>query len=398
MSDPGTRELILRCLDGVASEVDAAELSRLVASDPGVARQLAQAARFESNLEVVTRAQPGAVTSSQPHEVSRLRPRRTFFAAGATIAAAALAAAWLLAVRHPADRVVASSGASTASPPANAAPTVDSRHRLRFPDGSTADLRDDASRLETRVSTPTAIDLVLAEGSARFEVAHRPGRRFRVWVADTYVEVIGTIFTVERLPTGARVSVERGVVKVVSGQNEMRLSAGAAEVVPLEQSAGHVTAEVRDWAPERVREQSPQRAQREAGDSGRSARPKDEPGALLRASEDARRGGHPEEALTLLQELLDRHPRDPRAAYAAFIMGRVLLEELNRPREAASAFARVEALDPKTPLVQDALAREVESWARANDGERARERARAYIGRYPNGRRVSEVRRYSQME
>ena len=102
--------------------------------------------------------------------------------------------------------------------------------------------------------------------------------------------------------------------------------------------------------------------------------------------------------MTSLQRLLGDHPRDPRAPYAAFILGRVLLEELHRPREAAAAFARVEALDANTPLVQDALAREVESWARAGELDRARQAAGTYLGRYPNGRRADEVRRYSRME
>ena len=100
----------------------------------------------------------------------------------------------------------------------------------------------------------------------------------------------------------------------------------------------------------------------------------------------------------LLQRFLDRHGKDSRAFYVTFIAGRVLLEELARPREAAAAFARVEALNPRTPLVQDALAREVEAWCRAGDTEMARQRARAFLRRYPNGQRADEVRRYGQLE
>jgi hypothetical protein len=48
--------------------------------------------------------------------------------------------------------------------------------------------------------------------------------------------------------------------------------------------------------------------------------------------------------------------------------------------------------------VQDALAREVESWCRAGDAEMARQRARAFLRRYPNGQRADEVRRYGQIE
>lgn len=379
----GTRELIQRCLDGVASEIEAAELHRLVARDPGVARLLAEAARLESNLEIVMRSDAEAASAGAPVTMPptrRLARRAIGTAAVVTALAAAFAIVWFAR----STRVAHEPAVAEREP----AKVVDPATRIRFADGSTADLRDPGTRLETRVSTADAIDLVLERGSARFEVVPRHSRRFRIWVGPAYVEVIGTIFTVDRIPTGVRVSVERGLVKVVSGQNEMRLSAGSAEVVPIapvpEAAPGDAPAERSD-----PRSQKAAARQRPAGD---------EPGALLHASEEARRKGHPEDAIASLQRLLEHHPRDPRAAYAAFILGRVLLEELDRPREAAAAFARVEVLDPRTPLLQDALAREVESWARAGDPDRVRQSAGAYLRRYPNGRRVEEVRRYSRME
>jgi transmembrane sensor len=380
------RELIARYLDGVADDVDAAALDRLLTRDPKVARQLAEAARLESQLEIIARAAPAAVDRPASLSVAPLRRRRGVWVAAGTIAAvaAALALASALGTAGRADRIP-----GPIPPAANT--SADDPARLQFADGSTAVLRDAASKLDTRLSTAAAIDLVLAQGGARFEVVPRPGRRFRIWVDSAYVEVIGTIFTVERLPAGVRVSVERGVVKVVSGQHEMRLSEGTADVVPIAPAAPPIAAD----APEPARERAPAHVQK---GTARAEGASDETGALLRASENARRSGHPQDALVFLRRLLDQHPRDPRAPYAAFILGRVLLEELRRPDEAASAFARVPALDAKTPLVQDALAREVESWARAGELARARERARAYLERYPNGRRADEVRRYSRME
>jgi len=371
-----THDLIRRCLDGVATEMEAAELSRLVGRDATVARQLADAAQLESRLEIVTRG--GAAS---PPVVLPRRRARTALWAGATIAAAAaaLALAWSMGTKP-----VAREGDVVAAQPDA---RVDPATHIRFADGSTADLRDKSSHLETRSSTARGIDLVLSRGGARFEVVPRHGRRFRIWVGSAYVEVIGTIFTVDRLPTGVRVSVERGVVKVVSGQNETRLSEGTAEVVPIEAAPPPLPSDVGAPATARV-EPKP----------SRHAAVSDEPGALLRASEAARHSGHPQDAVTSLQRLLAAHPRDPRAPYAAFILGRVLLEELHHPREAAAAFAQVEALDATTPLVQDALAREVESWARAGDVDQARRAAATYLGRYPTGRRADEVRRYSRME
>jgi transmembrane sensor len=384
--DSEAQALIARCLGGGASDADAAALDRLIARDPNAARQLAEAARLESQLEVIMRG------PSAPGEApaARIAPARSW-ARGArwtAVAATAVAAAAAVALFWAPGR---GGGAERAAAPAN--PPAASAARVRFADGSIADLRDASSKLQTRLSTEAAIELELAQGAARFDVVPRKGRRFLIWVGAAYVEVIGTVFTVERLPAGVRVSVERGVVKVVSGQHETRLSEGTADVVPIQ--AGEAppveAAEAPGPAPRRA-QPAPARG---------VARPEpatDETGALLRASESARRGGHPEDALVFLRRLLDQHPRDPRAPYAAFMLGRVLLEELRRPAEAAAAFARVPALDARTPLVQDALAREVESWARAGEARLARDRARAYLERYPNGSRADEVRRYSRVE
>lgn len=52
---PNLRELILRCLDGSATEHERVALDELVERDEGVARELARAAAFESALELAAR-------------------------------------------------------------------------------------------------------------------------------------------------------------------------------------------------------------------------------------------------------------------------------------------------------------------------------------------------------
>jgi transmembrane sensor len=115
---------------------------------------------------------------------------------------------------------------------------------------------------------------------------------------------------------------------------------------------------------------------------------------LLLASDVARLSGHPREARRWLEQLLARHPRDERAPLAAFTLGRVLLEELGWPKDAASAFARTRALQPDGPLAEDALAREVEAWSRAGETDRARAAAELYLQKYPRGQRAAGVRRH----
>jgi transmembrane sensor len=390
MSNPLTRarQLIPRRFDGLATEAEIAELDRLLAEHPEAADALAHAANLESNLElligdeagsqvsgdeggeVVSIASAGHLTGSSRAPVAR-RGKRVALATLGVAAAAALV--WSL--RPATDRPIQVSRTDLGSERANL---------MRFADGSTAELKGTDSRIEARAITPEAIELTLVSGSARFDVVPRASRQFRIWVGAMRVEVVGTVFSVERLATSARVSVERGSVRVVSGDSTTLLSPGAAEVIPLADAP--VASPPPPATPAPVRAEAKHRGKR------------DEPGELLAAAESARREERLDDAIGLLRRIVDQHPRDPRAPYAAFILGRVLLDELGHPREAAAAFARVGTLDPRTPLLPDALAREVESWSRAGDPARAETRGREYLSRYPDGRRVREVRRYSRIE
>jgi transmembrane sensor len=125
---------------------------------------------------------------------------------------------------------------------------------------------------------------------------------------------------------------------------------------------------------------------------------RDVPEDLLLAADAARLGGNPALAVAPLEKLLARYSFDARAPLAAFTLGRTLLDQLGRPREAAQAFATARRLDSSGALAQDALAREVESWSRAGESSLARARAEQYLARYPDGRRAPAVRRLGGIE
>ncbi|HTQ02921.1 MAG TPA: tetratricopeptide repeat protein, partial [Polyangiaceae bacterium] len=125
---------------------------------------------------------------------------------------------------------------------------------------------------------------------------------------------------------------------------------------------------------------------------------RDTPDDLLLAADVARLGGRPDRAVAPLQRVIADHPFDTRAPLAAFTLGRTLLEQLGRPRDAAQAFATARRLDRGGALTQDALAREVESWAGAGDAERAQARALEYVKLYPHGRRITAVRRLGGLD
>ena len=75
---------------------------------------------------------------------------------------------------------------------------------------------------------------------------------------------------------------------------------------------------------------------------------------LLLAADVMRSCGHFEQAASYLDQIVKQHSRDSRSKLAAFTLGRVYLDELGRPREAAKMFKR--AGSGKSPLAEEALA------------------------------------------
>jgi transmembrane sensor len=131
---------------------------------------------------------------------------------------------------------------------------------------------------------------------------------------------------------------------------------------------------------------------------GGSVAVRDEVNDLLLAADVARLSHHPAEAVEPLRQILRLHASDPRSSLAAFTLGRVLLESLGEPREAADAFAEVQALAPGGELLADALARETEARAAAGDMVTARTLAERYVRDFPTGARLRSVRRYGGLE
>jgi transmembrane sensor len=269
---------------------------------------------------------------------------------------------------------------------------------------------------------PMQIALRLEQGSARFDVIPNARRQFSVRAGSVEVLVLGTIFDVERGGDRVRVAVSRGKVRVRQDGAITYVKAGESvwfdersgddSAAPLQPSAAkaqfgkarnphraNLQAANAEGQPEGTRNW---RSLSQSGDyegayrllaSDRNA-VEDDSGALLDAADAARLSGHPDAALQYLRKVLDRHPDSPVAPLAAFTLGRVLLERLGQPLEAAEAFANARRLAPQGSLAQDALAREVEAWSKAGHPEEAYQRARTYVTKYPEGRRLRAVQLY----
>jgi transmembrane sensor len=117
---------------------------------------------------------------------------------------------------------------------------------------------------------------------------------------------------------------------------------------------------------------------------------------LLALADVARLSGHPADAVAPLSRVVAEHASDPRTPLAAFTLGRLELDALGRPAQAATAFAQAIALGLPQTLQQDAYARLVQARARAGDMDGARAAARDYEQRFPKGDRLDDVRRWTR--
>lgn len=357
----------------------------------------------------------------------RKRARRARTRAAAMVAAPLAVLALVVWFARPLASPVAA--VPSAGPTATALASAMTPAALRLEDGSVADPLDVRTVMRVVARTPERVQVDLERGGARFDVAKNPSRAFRVHAGKVDVEVIGTAFSVERRDDErVRVAVDRGLVRVTYEGGHVELGAGQAgtyppdDVAPAPSASAPSTpappgASTASSAPSPTASSSvgasslppdaSWRALARDGDFDRAyealrregADPvRDEPGDLLLAADVARLSRHPAQAVGPLRAVFEKHAGDPRAPLAAFTLGRVYLDELGQPRQAADAFARARQLAPGGALAGDALAREVEAWSRAGDATRARERADEYVRAYPNGAKLRSVRKFGGLD
>lgn len=287
---------------------------------------------------------------------------------------------------------------------------------VRYLDGSAARATTVDAQLTVTAQNDARVESELLKGGYRFDVAKKSGRTFQIKVADVRVEVMGTQFVVERLDVvHARVSVLSGRVRVAHDNARAELGDGESRVFPEEDSTRIAVDSpgVQDPSnsptpdpPARAAAPKPKwialaqsgdfdaayTAMKRSRDAARS------PAELMLAADAARLSRHASDAVAPLERLLTDYPNDARAPLAAFTLGRVQLDDLGRPREAARSFARARLLGPSGPIAEDALAREVESLSRSGDLARSQEAAATYLAKYPKGIHVRSVNRFGGIE
>jgi hypothetical protein len=293
---------------------------------------------------------------------------------------------------------------------------------LALSDGTRVSLAA-GTRLSTRAATRERTELALDRGGVRFEVQPQRARSFAVVSAGLRVEVVGTIFSVERARDSARVEVEveHGRVRVHAPDLPaagVLLEAGQRLAWPAPTAAHEpaptARAPVRAGQPGFTDARAPVRSAQPALTDGRASvrarRPAatdagvlasqlpDDPRALLALADAARIEGRPAQAALALARIVVRHPESEHAPLAALTLGRLQLDALHQPVAAARTLRRALDLGLPQGLHEDALARLVQAHADARDGEAARRAASEYRARFPRGRWRASVDAWSASE
>ena len=324
------------------------------------------------------------------------RPTRRFALptlAGALLAVSVVAVLWMVPAKRPGSAPVKQtvSAVASAAPPGPAASLPASpvsagapvrtgqgqKARVALVGGAGVEL-DANSLLSWDAERRPSIE----RGRARFEVPHQaPGTRFAVSAGPYVVSVVGTKFRVGVDDARVSVEVEEGVVEVWRGNRSVRLVEGDSWGGPI-----------RGGAPAAV-----ERRPSLAGPSLRrpsvvaSATPAESSPASVELA-DARVAlgeGRPEDALKMLTHCASG--TGPAAENAAYEMGRVLRDGLNRPRAAVAAWGAYRTRFPNGLLRAEADLSILETLARVGDKGAALAEAESFLARYPQSERRGEV-------
>lgn len=278
---------------------------------------------------------------------------------------------------------------------------------LELRDGSWARMVTPTSRARVSIDDPLRSRVLLDQGELEVDVVPNPQREFEVVAGDVRVRVLGTRFFVEEQDEQVQVRVVHGHVRVSWPDGSAELRDGQSGLFPPNEPApGSAPEESPEQAsaapaPARTTPAGRWRIQAAESDFTSAYRELRQEGFdtvrntaedLMLAADVARLSGHPAQATTPLRNLIARHATDARAPLAAFTLGRVLLEDLQRPAEAVAAFRRAQELAPGGPLFADAMIRQAEAHAASGDPEASQTIAQQYLDRFPAGRHAARAR------
>ena len=183
-------------------------------------------------------ASEGATVDIPGSTVAGTSPGRRFISAGWGIAAAAALSAVAVALVW----WKAQTGPETSFQTA-----IGEHASVELPDGSRLDLNSNSL---ARVQFSARARMIrLARGEAFFKVAHDPQRPFWVVAGQSWIRAVGTAFNVDLRPTGVRVLVSEGTVKVTGAHESGELpSDGSLAKAPVSVLTAGQQVEIRSGA------------------------------------------------------------------------------------------------------------------------------------------------------
>ncbi|NUP08906.1 MAG: tetratricopeptide repeat protein [Polyangiaceae bacterium] len=308
----------------------------------------------------------------------------------------------------------------------------DSEIPIRFSDGSEVVLERDAGARVVEVGSKGAV-LVVERGTLRADVVHRDDTEWQVNAGPFEVHVVGTRFDVAWDPSREAFSLilHEGAVRVVGPMGDSgrvvrageRLDIQVGEASPTSSlpaatavasaaevpSAAHTasTEGSSSASAEVVVAPSASASWRSLADKGDNRAAwaaieaegvdvvmrRSNAAELVSLSDVARFAGRPAHASAALNELRKRFPKDPAAADAAFLLGRMAFDQRGAPSSAAVWFETYLREKPSGAFAREAMGRLLECYQKNGSNEAARTLAMQYVASYPKGPHAELARR-----
>ena len=296
---------------------------------------------------------------------------------------------------------------------------------VRFADGTVFSL-EPGSRARVAQVSRSGAEIVVEGGRIHAQVVPKPGARWSVHLGPFEVRVTGTRFTAAWDPASEEfsLSLEEGSVEAVgpllaeprrvAAGHRVRVSLQRAEVLfdeaasePAASAPGAMPTPPIALTPTADAEQPAPKGPSEHPaptwrDHARNGKFRDALEAAERAGFDreceqasvddlvlladaARFAGDAGRASTALHALRRRFGGSPRAASAAFLLGKLAFDRQVSPAAAADWFATYLREQPGGPLAREAAGRLIEARRIAGDRAGAKTAARSYLEHYPSG-------------
>ncbi len=246
---------------------------------------------------------------------------------------------------------------------------------VQFEDHSRVALRG-AMQLEVLENTATSFALKQPIGDAHYEVSPGGPRRWSVETPLARIEVVGTEFEVHADATHVHVAVQHGVVLVrgeLVPEHVQRLTAGQSlelskpDLLRFAQATESLTpTKEASSAPEKKQETHLSKVD-----------------ALWRDADAARARNDHTAAVAALSDIVREHAGDERAGLAALTLGRMRMDLLSEPAQAAADLRTALRLGLSPALQEDAMLRRCECLAASGQMAAASLEAQTWVRAHP---------------